>query len=66
LASIEALLETAKEHGIPVFISPHYYYPTDHEWELGGAVKTMMHGINMFDRTGGLFTPRSSAFGEVS
>ena len=28
---IEHLLEAARENHIPVFISPHYYYPTDHQ-----------------------------------
>jgi biuret amidohydrolase len=27
---LETLLKTAKQHGIPVFISPHDYYLTDH------------------------------------
>ncbi len=27
--NIETLLKTAKQNRIPVFISPHYYYPTD-------------------------------------
>ena len=53
---IEALLKTAKKSGIPVFVSPHYYYPTDQEWKFGGAVETMMHAINMFDRKGALTT----------
>ena len=26
--NLETLLKSAKESGIPVFISPHYYYPT--------------------------------------
>jgi len=53
---IETLLKTAKKSDIPVFVSPHYYYPTDQEWKFGGAVETMMHAINMFDRTGALTT----------
>ena len=53
---IETLLKTAKKSGIPVFVSPHYYYPTDQEWKFGGAVETMMHAINMFDRKGALTT----------
>jgi nicotinamidase-related amidase len=53
---IETLLKTAKKSGIPVFVSPHYYYPTDQEWKFGGAVETMMHAINMFDRQGALTT----------
>jgi len=29
VANIERLLEAAKGSGMPVFVSPHYYYPTD-------------------------------------
>ena len=28
--NIDTLLKTAKAEDIPVFISPHYYFPTDH------------------------------------
>jgi nicotinamidase-related amidase len=51
---IENLLEAAKENDIPIFISPHYYYPTDHKWEFEGSLEKMMHDINMFDRKGAL------------
>ena len=51
---IEALLEAAKSHGYDLFISPHYYYPTDRGWQFGGTVEKMMHEINMFDRDGAL------------
>ena len=54
--NIETLMKTAKANGIEVFISPHYYYPTDHGWEFGGAVEAMMHAIGMFDRVGALNT----------
>jgi len=54
VANIEILMKTAKANGIGLFISPHYYYPTDHGWKFGGAVETMMHAINMFDRAGAL------------
>jgi nicotinamidase-related amidase len=47
---IEQLLKTAKARGIPVFISPHYYYPTDHGWKFEGALEKVMHAIGMFDR----------------
>lgn len=52
--NIESLLKTAKQTGMPVFVSPHYYFPTDHEWKFGGAVEVMMHQIHMFDRQGQL------------
>ena len=42
---IETLLKAAKEHDIPVFISPHYYYPTDHGWQFEGALEILMHEI---------------------
>lgn len=47
---LEALFRTAKETGIQVFISPHYYYPSDHGWKFEGALEAVMHSINMFDR----------------
>ena len=52
--NIEILLKTAKEVGMSVFISPHYYYPTDHGWCFEGALETAMHAMNMFDRKGPL------------
>ncbi len=51
---IEQLFKEAKAKGYDVFVSPHYYYPTDHGWEFGGTVEKMMHEIKMFDRGGTL------------
>lgn len=52
--NIESLFKAAKENKIPVFISPHYYYPTDHGWKFEGTIEKAMHDINMFDRKGPL------------
>ena len=52
--NLEALFKAAKEKGIPVFVSPHYYYPTDHGWKFEGALEVLMHKIGMFDRAGAL------------
>jgi nicotinamidase-related amidase len=52
--NIERIFKAAKTQGFEVFISPHYYYPTDHSWEFGGTVEKMMHEIKMFDRKGAL------------
>ncbi len=52
--NIEALFQLARRAGIPVFVSPHYYYPTDHQWEFEGTLEKAMHEIHMFDRTGPL------------
>ena len=54
--NIDALFEAAKANDIPVFISPHYYYPTDHGWHFEGALEAVMHGAGMFDREGALST----------
>ena len=51
---IEALFKAAKKNGYPVFISPHYYYPTDHGWKFEGTLEKVMHDIHMFDRKGAL------------
>ncbi len=61
--NIESLIKAAKSVGMPVFISPHYYYPTDDGWQFGGAVETMMHSVNMFGRTGALSTEGFSGSG---
>jgi len=50
--NIERLMQTAKSNGFDVFISPHYYFPTDHSWKFGGTLEKLMHEINMFDRSG--------------
>ncbi len=48
--NIETLFKTAKANDIPVFVSPHYYYPHDHGWKFEGALEKLMHNIGMFDR----------------
>jgi nicotinamidase-related amidase len=55
IENIETLLKAARRHGLPVFISPHYYYPTDRAWESpGGAVEELMHQLGLFARRGPL------------
>lgn len=52
--NLEQLLTAANDAKVPVFVSPHYYFPHDHGWGFAGGVETMMHGIKMFDRSGAL------------
>jgi len=54
--NIDSLFEAAKANDMPVFVSPHYYYPTDHGWQFEGALEALMHAIGMFDRKGALTT----------
>ncbi len=50
VANLDALMQAAKENGVQLFVSPHYYYPTDHGWQFGGPLEVLMHNIGMFDR----------------
>ncbi|MBW8035586.1 MAG: cysteine hydrolase [Planctomycetes bacterium] len=52
--NIDRLFKAAKQAEIFVFISPHYYYPTDGDWKFGGALEELMHNIKMYDRKGAL------------
>ena len=52
--NIESLFKAAKETKLPVYVSPHYYYATDHRWHFEGALETLMHQIDMFDRPNAL------------
>ena len=52
--NIESLLKAAHETGLPVFISPHYYFPHDHKWKFEGTLEVLMHKLSMFDRAGQL------------
>ncbi|MFB3104801.1 MAG: cysteine hydrolase [Pseudomonadales bacterium] len=54
--NIDSLFKAAKANGIPVFVSPHYYYQHDHGWQFEGALEKLMHNIGMFDRKGALTT----------
>jgi nicotinamidase-related amidase len=51
---IEQLFKAAKANDYDVFVSPHYYFPTDDGWQFGGTVENMMHEIHMFERKGSL------------
>jgi hypothetical protein len=37
---------------ISFFVSPHYYFKHDQNWQIEGSLEALMHKINMFDRTG--------------
>ncbi len=52
--NLKTLLEAAHAGNVPVFISPHYYYPSDKKWKFTGALEAMMHSVGMFDRQGPL------------
>lgn len=56
VSHLEALFKAAADKEMLTFVSPHYYYPHDHEWEFEGKLEKLMHNISMFDRKGPLDT----------
>jgi len=48
--NLERLFLVARDRDVPVLVSPHYYYPHDHQWHFEGALEAAMHNIGMFDR----------------
>ena len=60
---IDDLFRSAKEKDDNVFISPHYYYPTDEGWQFRGTLENLMHDIGMFGRQGALTTEGFSGSG---
>lgn len=54
--NLETLFQTAEHTGMPVFVSPHYYFEHDHKWKFEGALEQLMHSIGMFDRSHTLTT----------
>ena len=52
VANMEDIFRAAKQHGFEVFISPHYFYPTDSGWKLNGPLEASEHENRMFARRG--------------
>jgi nicotinamidase-related amidase len=48
------LFESSKKAGIVVAISPHYYYPHDHNWKFQAPVEKFQHQLKLFDRPSAL------------
>lgn len=54
--NLQNLFQVGDNTGMPVFVSPHYYFKHDHRWQFEGALEVLMHNIGMFDRSGPLST----------
>lgn len=50
IENMEKLFKAAKVHDYEVFISPHYYYPTDNGWLFRDPLSQVMHDNRMFAR----------------
>jgi nicotinamidase-related amidase len=49
---MERIFKAAKARGVEVFISPHYFYPTDKGWKFNGPLETEEVASGMFARKG--------------
>jgi len=51
---MERIFKTAKEKGFEVFISPHYFFPTDGGWKFNGPLEADEASGKLFARRGRL------------
>ncbi len=52
--NMERIFKAAKKNGFEVFISPHYFYPTDYGWKFNGPLETDEVKTKIFARRGPL------------
>ena len=52
--NMERIFKSAKASGYAVFISPHYFYPTDSGWAFNGPLETDEFHTHSFARRGPL------------
>ena len=52
IANMERIFKAAKAHGFEVFISPHYFYPTDKGWKFNGPLESDEADEGYFARKG--------------
>ncbi len=52
--NMERIFRAAKQHGFEVFISPHYFYPTNSGWKFNGPLESSELSDKTFARRGAL------------
>src|SRR6201991_4874379 len=52
--NMERIFEAEKARGYEVFISPHYFYPTDNGWRMNGPLESYELATHTFARSGQL------------
>ncbi len=52
--NMERIFVTARDNGYLVFISPHYFYPTDNTWTFNGPLESDELRTHTFARSGPL------------
>ena len=54
VANLAALMETAVGEGYPIVISPHYFSPSDSQWQFNGPLESDEFATGTFARVGAL------------
>jgi len=54
IENMERIFKAAKSNGFEVFISPHYFFPTDDGWKFNGPLEADEAKTKMFLRSGRL------------
>src|SRR5580698_10679656 len=54
IENMERIFKAAKALDYKVFISPHYFFPTDKGWKFNGPLETEEAAVNEFARKGAL------------
>ena len=54
IENMERIFQAAKQNGYEVFISPHYFYPTDSGWKFNGPLEASEFAEKTFARRGAL------------
>jgi nicotinamidase-related amidase len=54
IENMERIFRAAKQNGYEVFISPHYFYPTDSGWKFNGPLEATEFADKTFARRGAL------------
>lgn len=52
IENMERIFKSAKTHGYEVFISPHYFYPTDKGWKFNDPLEADEAANGLFARKG--------------
>ncbi len=52
IENLDRIFAAAKQQGFEVFISPHYFYPTDAGWKFNGALEADEAAAGFFQRQG--------------
>jgi nicotinamidase-related amidase len=54
IENMDRIFRAAKQHGYEVFISPHYFYPTDGGWKFNDPLESSEFADRIFARRGAL------------